>query len=163
MGDGLEGAGRRRSGGGEEGKVESVVRVGSGSAESRKKERGRRGVGKMVVSSSSRVRRNRRRKQELDSPLSSSVVSLELSSNRLNESSLILIGDSLPLSDPLLDVGGGETDRVEVLVGDGEGDQRLQGRETERRGSGEKVVQVGEAGIADRRRWKSALKKKRGR
>jgi hypothetical protein len=77
------------------------------------------------------------------SPLASSIVSLELSSNGLDESSLILVRNSLPLSDPLLDVGGRKTDGVEVLVGDGEGDEGLQGREAERGGSGKKVVHVG--------------------
>ena len=99
-----------------------------------------------TISSSSREERSEEKlRAELNSPLSSSVVSLELGSDRLNESSLVLVGDSLPLSNPLLDVGGRETDGVEILVGDGEGDQRLEGRETERRGSGEEVVQVGEA------------------
>lgn len=78
------------------------------------------------------------------SPLASSVISLELGSNRLNESSLILVRDALPLSDPLLGVGRRKTDGVEVLVCDGKGDEGLQSGKTERGGGGEKVVQVGE-------------------
>ena len=82
--------------------------------------------------------------QSQDVPLPGSVVALKLGGDRLDKGGLVLVGHALPLSDPLLDVGGRKADRVEVLVGDRERDERVQRGESEGRRGGEKVVQVGE-------------------